>query len=228
MKVAVLLPTKGRARQLVARVTDLLLQEPPDDIRLMIIYAVVTTDHATIHNIDLLKKMAWSGRISQHMVIRTHSDSTQVEGFNMAYRHARNLGADWFVLGADDLVWGVGWLARAFMEDPRAEVIGLNDGHTDIAQYAPHYMAELSFCETHLNGHICPPEYKSWWFDREVCELARRLGVYAPAWGADVEHLHPDWQTADLDDTYREMLPTHDEDKATYLKRKKAYEIQGA
>jgi hypothetical protein len=115
----------------------------------------------------------------------------------------------------------MGWLAEALAvaDATGAQVIGLNDLHTDLSKYAPHFMVAGAYIEKHMHGYIVPPLYKSWWFDREICERAAAMGLYAPAWGAVVEHQHPDWQTAQMDETYREAWPLHDTDKLTYMER---------
>jgi hypothetical protein len=229
VRVAILLPTKGRANQLLERMTALLNQEPPTDVHLMVIFAPVANDHYTLSAVEVLLERSWHDRISTYQIIRTNADSTTVQGFNTAYQYAQQLEPDWYVLGADDLLWGDGWLKEALTVADKhgAQVVGLNDGHTDIGDYSSHYMISAGFCAEFIGG-IAPDEYTCWWFDREVCELAERLSLYHPAYRANVEHTHPNWNTALMDDTYRQMWPSHDQDKALYLERKQNYEISSA
>jgi len=183
-------------------------------VTLEVIAAVLMEDTETQQALDGLDVV---------MTFRT-ADSTSVQGWNQAYKVARGRGADWFVLGADDIVWHDGWLEAA-IEFTDFDVIGLNDLQTNIDDYAPHYMASYWFCEGVNDGWMIPPVYKTWWFDREICERAKAIGQYAPAWNAVLEHRHPDWKTAPMDDTYREAWPHHDKDKAVYLARQeKSYE----
>ena len=105
-------------------------------------------------------------------------------------------------------------------------MVGLNDTWTNLEQYAPHYMAHREFTEEQLDGFMVPPVYKAWWFDREVCERAREVSRYAPAWDAIARHDHPDFTDKPKDATYLEAWPLHDLDKETYLQRKREYESQ--
>ena len=220
--VAVLLPTKGRASQMVAYVADLLTQEPPDDVKIMVVLSVIFNDNETVRSVYNLMKIKWAERVELHMVTRGKEDSTAVEGWNTAYRYAHVRGADWYVLGADDIRWHPGWLKEALaVVTDGVEVVGLNDGHTNLHDYAPHYMASNRFTVDILDGVMVPNVYTSWWFDREVCQRARGLGMYAPAWDAWCEHRHPNWKTASTDTTYLDAWATHDMDRVVYTERMK-------
>jgi hypothetical protein len=136
----------------------------------MVVFAPIIHDHDTLDAVQMFLDRQWHDRISTHRVIRVDRDSTTVQGFNTAYRHADELGADWFVIGADDLVWGDGWLKEALFVASTydAGVVGFNDGHTDISQYAPHFMV-ARFWAAGSNDWIIWPGFKSWWFDRDIC-----------------------------------------------------------
>lgn len=220
MKIAMLMPSKGRAAQLKARVNDLLLQSIPGGIELIIVLAIVEGDEATKQAANELIDMWYESDVTIVKVMRPET-STAVDGWNRAYTAVADL-CDWFVLAADDIVWGVGWLGAVMgliATRPHVQVIGLNDGHTDLNHYAPHYMARADFCKGILGGHIAPSDYVSWWFDREICELAQNMGVYIPGWHVHAEHKHPDWQTAIIDDTYNEAKPSHEKDRRLYQSR---------
>lgn len=211
--VAVLLPTKGRAEQLKRNVETLLNSDVPNGYELLVIVAYLENDEETGTAVIELTK---DQRVIP--VIRPVG-STAVEGWNQAYHYLSFI--DWYVLGADDIVWDSAWLQEAvhIIRTTGAQVIGLNDGHTGLNEYAPHYMVSKDFTRQRLGGNMIPPEYKSWWFDREVCELAKQLNQYAPAWHSKAIHHHPDWGTAEMDDTYREAWDLHDKDRAVYLQR---------
>lgn len=222
MKIAICLPTKGRPSQMKERVNDLLLQEVPEGAELMVVLSVIESDEATVQAAKELVDQWFDSDVTLVLVYRP-DDSTSVDGWNRAYNAVADL-ADWFVLGADDLLWGSDWLKNVteMIEiAPWAEVIGLNDTHTDLNKYAPHYMARADFCRDVLQGNIAPIYYHSWWFDREVCEIAMAASVYLPGWPVIVEHTHPDWKTAEVDDTYSQAEPLHDVDRATYLRRQR-------
>lgn len=214
--VAVCLPSYGRAKQLEARAGDLLAQAEPAGVRLFLALAVIVTDQASVLAAANLID-AHPGRVA---MFAREQNTTAVEGWNSAYQLAH--GADWFVLGADDVAWRVGWLqaALAVAAETGAQVVGLNDGnHTDLAQYAPHYMASQWFCRQVLGDCLAPEGYRSWWFDREICARAQALDLYAPAWDAWAEHRHPDWYQAAMDETYELGRRFHDADRALYESR---------
>ena len=221
MKVAVLYPTKGRPKQARERLSALLSQDTPEGVELEVIAAVCEDDIETRTMIAGLR--AYGDRL---LVTIRDSDTTSVEGWNQAYKVAANRGAYWHVLGADDIVFHDGWLDEAvrIVRLGNVGVIGFNDLQTNIDNYAPHFMLSEYFADVYQDDWMIPPAYKTWWFDREICERAKALGQYAPAWNAILEHRHPDWKTAPMDDTYKEAWPHHDEDKATYLKRRQDYE----
>lgn len=219
--VAVIMPSKGRAAQLRRNATGLLMQLPPKGVDLSLLLAVIWNDEPTV-NVARDLAATWQDSDVTVGIVYREPNTTCVQGFNQGYLALRGT-ADWVVLGSDDQVYQPGWLAAALKvaDETGAQVIGLNDGHTNIDDYAPHYMMAGRFITERLGGLMVPPAYRSWWFDREVCEIARWAGVYAPAWLAHVEHQHPDWGTAAMDDTYREMWPAHDVDRQLYIDRRR-------
>lgn len=221
MKVAIILPTKGRAEQMFRNVTDMLMEIPPAGVELFLTLGVVWNDRATLGAARRITETWQDADDVTVGIVNRPIESTCVDGFNRCYNALSGWG-DWLVLGSDDQIYKPGWLEAALKvaDDTGAHVIGLNDGHTNIDDYAPHYMMRREFVEQHLGGYMVPPVYQSWWFDREICEKARSLGLYAPAWLAHVEHCHPDWGTADMDATYHGEWHKHDIDRATYEARR--------
>lgn len=220
MIVAVLMPTTGRAVQMLARVSDLLMQPVPDGVELWLVLAPPADDKATITAAAGLRKK-WQDSDVTVIVAKREANTTAVQGWNAAYTAVRDV-ANWLVLGADDIVWHPDWLknALAAADKAGAQVVGLHDGHTNLRHYGAHYMVARSFIDEHLGGVFIPPMYSSWWFDREVCEKAASLGLYVPAWDAIAEHVHPDWNNAPMDATYETAWPLHDQDREVYEQRK--------
>lgn len=216
MIVAVLLPTTGRPEQMAARVSDLLMQRLPKGVSLTVYLAVPGDDKETLDKSDAIFEHF------RHKLVERKPNTTAVDGWNAAFVKAYHDGAEWFVLGADDIKWHPGWLeaALSLADKSGAQVIGLHDGHTNLNHYGAHYMVHREFVEKELGGAFIPPGYGSWWFDREVCEKAAGLGLYAPCWDALAEHTHPDWNSAPMDDTYKMALPLHDTDRQLYEARK--------
>lgn len=216
-RVAVLLPTKGRAAQMSERVGALLLQPEPQGVRLRVYLAVDETDAAsTVAALNL------ASEYPQAVIVYRKANTTAVEGWNQAWSRAYSDGVDWFVLGADDLIWHKGWLQAAIdaADETGAHVIGLADGYTDLttAERATHFMVSRWFCDEVLHGYI-PAEYRAWRFDREICLRARALNMYAIAPNALLEHMHPAVGKGQVDDTYREAQPHHDADLEVLTRR---------
>lgn len=217
MKVAVLLPSTGRPAQMHERVSDLLSHDRPKGVTLLVWLAVPEDDDKTQEAADTLFARSPGLKLTTRP-----PDTTAVQGWNQAFVHAYQDGADWFVLGADDIKWHPGWLeaALSLAEKSGAQVIGLHDGHTNLNHYGAHYMVHREFVEKELGWVFIPPMYSSWWFDREVCEKAAGLGLYAPCWEALAEHTHPDWSTAAMDATYEKGYALHEIDRTIYEARK--------
>ena len=203
---------------------DLMAQSYSEDVWLMIVLAVRADDMVTIEATDKIRRLIRNERAEVVRILR-QADSSAVDGWNLAYDYASRSGADWFVLGADDIRFQDGWLAEALKvaEETGAQVIGLSDGgHTDVDIYAPHYMASRQFTEDFNSGYMAPPMYQAWWFDREICEKAQYEGLYAPAPLAVAEHRHPNWDLAPVDETYRLGQQYHEADKQIYKQRRAA------
>jgi hypothetical protein len=217
MIVAILLPTTGRPEQMKERVTELVNQDMPKGVTGRVYLAIPKDDKATLKAAEKLE-----GDDNPVNLVERNPGTTAVQGWNAAFVAAHEDGADWFVLGADDIKWHPGWLenALALAERGGAQVIGLHDGHTNLNHYGAHYMVSREFAERHLGGVFIPPMYGSWWFDREVCEKAAGLGLYAACWEAVAEHLHPDWSTAPMDATYEKGYALHGIDGTIYTARK--------
>lgn len=219
--VAILLPTRGRAEQASRRVRELLAQSLPDNVTLLLVVAAEETDRETATAFESLSNEYPDVEL---IVLTRPEGTTSVQGWNLAYAAARMLGADWVVLGADDVEWLPGWLETALETAERtgAKLVGLLDGHDKKRRYGPHYMAQVSFCEQYLGGVIAVPHYKSWSFDYEACERADMVGLYAPTPRPVIEHHHPDWGLSQMDDTYRTAWPLHEADRALRLERRAA------
>jgi glycosyltransferase involved in cell wall biosynthesis len=219
IEVAILLPTRKRPQQAKKCAVDVLAQKYPTNVRLRVIVAAQVDD---VETLDIFNELAADYKSGIITILASAHDTNAVYGWNQAYAAARELGADWVVLGADDMEWYPGWLKMALdtAKKHNAAFVGLPDGHDKLRQYAPHYMATVEFIDSHLGGVMGAPQYKSWEFDHEACERADRLGQYAETPEAALEHYHPDWGTADIDETYLVALPKQKEDKRVLVERR--------
>ena len=108
MKVAVLYPTKGRPEQARERLSALLSQDTPKGVTLEVIAAVCEDDKPTM---KVIKDLVF--QYGNLIYTVRDKDTTSDQGWNQAYKVARERGAQWFVLGADDIVFHDGWLDAA-------------------------------------------------------------------------------------------------------------------
>jgi hypothetical protein len=201
------------------RVSDLVNQPLPDGVEATVYLCIPEADLPTL---NAAKKLD-DGPMKIKIVFDPPG-ATAVKAWNQAYAAAADDGADWLVLGADDAVWHPGWLEASLQtaKETGAAVVGLNDGHKDLARQASYFLMTAEFAEVVLGGVFIPPHYGSWSFDREICERAIEAGAYAPCHEAMIEHTHPEWGTAAMDDTYRKGYAHHIRDRQIYETRKAA------
>lgn len=128
-------------------------------------------------------------------------------------------------LGADDLVPAEDWLEKALahMHDG-VEVVGVNDMISrGRAEHTTHFLMTRAYAElpviTGERGPLCEI-YDHSCTDDELIETAKHRGVYAYAKDSHVTHLHPDNETAPLDDTYRKGRRQIGEDRRIWKSRK--------
>jgi hypothetical protein len=75
---------------------------------------------------------------------------------------------------------------------------------------------------------VCHEGYRHWFVDDEIVTAARQRGVWAMAPKSVVEHLHPLWGGAEMDDTYRLGQAHAEEDKQLFEQRLAQYEPKAA
>lgn len=119
----------------------------------------------------------------------------------------------WLFLVGDDVTFHKGWLDQA-MEVARVSgksVIGTNDlGNPAVkaGQHATHMFIKRSYIDDvgaswDGPGVVAHEGYRHWFIDNEIIEAAKRRGEWAPCVASHVEHLHPYWGKAEVDETYR-------------------------
>ena len=72
-------------------------------------------------------------------------------------------------------------------------------------------------------GKVLHEGYEHEYVDNEFIETAKHRGEFIHAEHAIVEHLHPDWGKAEVDDTYRLGRSQTNRDKALFRKRRKLW-----
>lgn len=211
-KTSLLLPSAYRSRRLWEAVTAAINST---DLPLEIIVGVVANDYDSI---------ALAHRLPVIIDVRTFEEYNlgAVYAWN---KLAKRASGDVFALWADDLVPGRGWLHAALDELDKLGghgLIGLNDLSSDGNEYAAHWLADRAFIKNEFGGVMYPPEYKSWWCDREVTDRARAMGLYSWASGARVDHLNYTFGKSEMDRTYRDAAQNYEADRVLYETRKAA------
>ena len=127
----------------------------------------------------------------------------------------RQTTEDWLLLGADDLFFHDGWDSEALRvaAETGAGVVGTNDlgnPYVKRGDLATHALVARWYAEQHGTidqpGQILHEGYYHNWVDAELTETAKARGLFAFAKHSVVEHNHPHWGKAEMDDTYRKAL----------------------
>jgi hypothetical protein len=113
-------------------------------------------------------------------------------------------------LGADDLEFHEGWFAAVTAElRPGVGVVGTNDlGSQRVmaGDHSTHSLVTREYADEHgtadEHGAILHEGYDHEYVDDELVGTAKSRGAWAFAEYARVEHLHPDWGKAPVDDLY--------------------------
>lgn len=214
LRVSILIPSAYRPRKL-QRLLDALYAS-----QLVVpIEVIVSSMENDLESIALLRQYPINAVAERAL---SEYPGGAVIGWNKLYPLARY---EWIAMLADDTVPAPNWLVEmkaAYEKLNKPGLIGLNDLHSDGYNYATHFVMHRQFINDHCGGVLIPDEYQSWWFDVELCEIAKREGVYFYAERAIVEHRHYDWHQTEFDKTYLDSLPLHDVDRAVYERRKAA------
>lgn len=196
MKIAILVPTLGRADALIPLAENVAATTPRD------VYSLIfVCDHGD--------------RDSQAAALA--APGARMLATSGAYPVKANAG---FVASNDDLVaptaddvwFRAGWyerVVRAFA-DPDVHVVGTNDTTptTSRGDHATMPVIRRSYCEDPgaawgEPGSMFHAGYHHNYVETETCQLAQARGVWRFEPLAVIEHRHPDWGTRPLDETDR-------------------------
>jgi hypothetical protein len=138
-------------------------------------------------------------------------------------------GHPWLFLCGDDVKFHPGWLdhAQQTARNENAKVVGTNDwGNQRViaGDHATHMLIARDYIDEHGAswdgpGVVCHEGYRHWFVDDEIVTAAKQRGVWAPSLSSVVEHLHPAWGKADVDDTYRLGQSYAERDQKLFRKR---------
>lgn len=139
--------------------------------------------------------------------------------------------------GADDLQFGLGWLARATeaMADPTVGVVGCLDPLHPFGDHAAHSLLRRRYIEEQGGtldalGRVLHP-YVHGWADWELVSVAKVRGAYRFCPAAAVCHIHPGWDKAGavrtdsalFDPTYAKGNEGFAADHRTFVERSAAW-----
>ena len=129
---------------------------------------------------------------------------------NVGYRATTE---PWLFIAGSDVRFRPGWLdhAQEVAHRYQAHVVGTNDlGNPAVlaGEHATHMLISRSYIDTvgaswDGPGVACHEGYRHWYVDNELVTAAKQRGVWQMAFGSIVEHLHPAWGKAPMDDVYK-------------------------
>jgi hypothetical protein len=140
----------------------------------------------------------------------------------------RSTGEPWMFLVGDDVRFQSRWLANAqLVASDRYHVVGINDlGDPRVltGEHAAHLLVRRSYVDERGASWDGPKTvahegYRHWWVDDEIVTVAKRRGVWVVARSAVVEHLHPLYGKAEMDEIYELGQQSADVDRALFERR---------
>jgi GT2 family glycosyltransferase len=158
-----------------------------------------------------------------------HRAHTFAEKVNLAYRQTTE---PWLLLVGSDVRFHPAWLdhAQHVGNVLEASVVGTNDVANErvmAGEHSPHPMIRRSYIDevgASWDGpkNVCHEGYRHNFVDDEIVRAAKQRGVWQPALGSVVEHLHPIFGKAEDDEVYRLGKESWEADWELYKQRLRA------
>lgn len=208
-RVAILIPTLGRAHKLAALIDNIReVTHTPHEIYFM------TSDD------DSIEVIKGKGAVHIPDVGRTDFVARTNALYHATYE-------PYVFTGSDDVLFHDKWLDRLLKYTPYYSVIvpsdGLNPNGT-LALISRKYIEEQSGC-VDVPNTIFHPEYRHGFSETELFETAKRRGVFKYCSSSLVEHLHPDAGKSEVDATYSEAWKHNNDGMALYDSRKHLFTV---
>ena len=215
-EVAIVIPTMGRTRLLFPLAWNIAKTTPAGIFQ---IYFVINTDDA----------------LTQHAVLGiagpVHMVLTEQHGYPAAVNAGVRHSAERLIaIVNDDVKFHDGWwdgLRKVLT--PLVSVVATNDlsPHTENGDACTQPVVKRDYIELHGGawgepGVAMHEGYYHNFSETELFDLAKSRGVATFAPECVIEHLHPDWEKAEVDDTYRagsKRPGGWEHDQALYLER---------
>jgi glycosyltransferase involved in cell wall biosynthesis len=164
-----------------------------------------------------------------------HAEKLQTysQNVNAALKESQ---ADWVLIVGDDVEFTPGWLEAARELSDRYDVIGTNDSEPGRVRnplvangsHADHFFVRRSYIDevgASLEGPgiLMPECYRHWYTDKEVIELAKARGVFAPCLDSVIIHHHPGYDgredAREADPVYMAAVESSEQDRKTWMGR---------
>jgi hypothetical protein len=155
---------------------------------------------------------------------------TFAERMNAGYLATREA---WVFVTGDDVRFRKGWLdqAESVALQTGASVIGTNDlGNPRVisGEHATHILVRRSYVDARGASWDGPEVlahegYGHWYVDDEIVTAAKQRHAWAMAIDSHVEHLHPQWGKAQVDDIYMSGVACAGQDQETFSARLAQY-----
>jgi glycosyltransferase involved in cell wall biosynthesis len=164
-----------------------------------------------------------------HLVVSQRGHTYAVKS-NVGYEQTDE---PWVLICGDDVEFHPDWLDAAREVSARFDVVGTNDSlpgrvrNPKVASgsHADHFFVRRSYIDdvgACLDGPgvLAPEAYAHWFTDKEIIELAKARGVFAPCLDSIVEHHHPAY---DGREDLREADPVYVQGQASALDDQKVF-----
>lgn len=194
--IAIVIPTMGRAELLFPLAWNIARTTPTGVFQ---IYFVANVED----------------NLTQEAILKIEGPVQMVMAHKRGYPCAVNAGVRevkerWVAIVNDDVRFHDGWLKGLFdVMTPTTSVIATNDlsPHTANGDACTQPVVERRYIETYGGAWDEPgvTMHEGYWHnfsETELYDVARSRGVATYAPGSIIEHLHPDWGKAEIDDTY--------------------------
>ncbi len=209
MRVAAIMPCRGRAEQTVTNVRRLLATAGDVDWQLICMIDRDPAVMGVLANADLPVWRMDTARKGYWYALQQATDYWRND-----FTHVACL--------ANDLQPGQHWLQRAVAAFDQEfgggpGLLGFNDGHHQV-EHSPHFLISRSLLDDYGGW---PVWYDHNYGDTELCQRAIRDGLYAKAPWAVLYHDHPYFGGVD-DATYAEGRAQSERDRQLYEQRRMA------
>lgn len=220
--VVILVPVLGRPHRVVPTMESVQASTPEPHRLLFVAQADDTDELAALESAG-----------ADHIVV-ARSRRSYAKKINDGYRASDE---PLVFMAADDLAFHDGWNARAqALLKPGVDVVGTNDicnPRVMTGQHSTHTLVRRSYVEGRSGVVDTPGTVLCELYDHEFCDdefvqTAMSRGVYAHAFDAIVEHLHPNVDKAPDDPTYQLGRRKTSSSRQTFIRRRHLWRREAA